>query len=502
MTFSIVVPTIGRESMGRLLASLVACDDGPRPAAILLVDDRPDPQPALPAGPDWTAGRTRIITSGGRGPAAARNAGWRYAKTTWVAFLDDDVEVTRGWLLDLQSDLAASGARVGGNQAHLSVPLPIHRRPTDWERGTHGLSSAQWITADMAYRVEALRAVGGFDERFPRAFREDADLALRVSDAGYFITVGKRRTVHPVRPAPWHASVGQQRGNADDALMRAVHGRLWHQRAGADRGRRAGHLVTTAAALLALAGVISWRRAIAVPATLAWAGMTGEFARARILPGPRTGDEVAKMIATSVMIPPAASWHWLRGLARHRGAHAWPAGNTEIQAVLVDRDGTMIRDVPYNGLPHLVEPLPGVERALARLRAAGVRVGVVTNQSGVARGRLSMEQVTAVNDRVEQLLGPFADWQICPHEEAEGCRCRKPQPGMVTAAARALGVPVNRLAVIGDTGADIQAALSAGAAMSALVPNDVTRQEEIESAPAVFATFAAAVEAILTQALS
>jgi phosphoglycolate phosphatase-like HAD superfamily hydrolase len=73
---------------------------------------------------------------------------------------------------------------------------------------------------------------------------------------------------------------------------------------------------------------------------------------------------------------------------------------------------------------------------------------------------------------------------------------------MVTAAARALGVPVNRVAIIGDTGADIQAALSAGAAMSALVPNDVTRQEEIDSAPAVFETFAAAVDAILARGRS
>ena len=63
----------------------------------------------------------------------------------------------------------------------------------------------------MAYRCDVLRLVGGFDERFPRAFREDADLALRVLDAGYGLAQGQRRTTHPVRPAGWWASLRQQR---------------------------------------------------------------------------------------------------------------------------------------------------------------------------------------------------------------------------------------------------------------------------------------------------
>lgn len=502
MTFSLVVPTVGRASLQRLFASLAACE-GPRPSEIVLVDDRPGAGPALDAGlysvPGWTAGLIRTLTSAGRGPATARNVGWRSVGTEWVAFLDDDVEVTRNWLRDLEHDLATAGADAGASQAQLSVPLPAHRRPTDWERGTHGLSTARWITADMAYRLAALRAVGGFDERFPRAFREDADLALRVTQAGYRITDGDRHTVHPVRSAPWHASVAQQRGNADDALMRKVHGRDWHERAGAHVGRRPRHLVATAAGVLTLAGAATGRRSIALPAGLTWAAMTGEFARARIAPGPGTAGERATMVTTSILIPPVASWQWLRGLVRHRNAERWPAGRTSIQAVLLDRDGTMVRDVPYNGIPQLVEPLPGVGGALGRLRAAGIRVGVVTNQSGVARGLLTMAQVSAVNSRVEELLGPFGDWQVCPHDAEDGCSCRKPQPGMVLAAAQALGVAVERCAVIGDTGSDVQAATSAGAGLAALVPNDVTRQEEIDAAPAVFETFAEAVDAILAR---
>ena len=81
-------------------------------------------------------------------------------------------------------------------------------------------------------------------------------------------------------------------------------------------------------------------------------------------------------------------------------------------AVLFDRDGTLVVDVPYNGDPALVEPMPGARAALERLRAAGLRIGVVTNQSGLARGRFTADQLDAVNRRVEELLGPFDDWQI------------------------------------------------------------------------------------------
>ena len=125
------------------------------------------------------------------------------------------------------------------------MPLPADRRPTDWERGTAGLETARWITADMAYRTDVLRRVGGFDEGFPRAFREDADLALRVLDAGYGLVPGERRTQHPVRPAGWWASLRQQRGNADDVLMDRVHGQGWRHRAEAPLGRRPLHLLTT-----------------------------------------------------------------------------------------------------------------------------------------------------------------------------------------------------------------------------------------------------------------
>jgi D-glycero-D-manno-heptose 1,7-bisphosphate phosphatase len=158
------------------------------------------------------------------------------------------------------------------------------------------------------------------------------------------------------------------------------------------------------------------------------------------------------------------------------------AAACRLAAVLFDRDGTLVRDVPYNGDPRLVEPMPGAVAAVRHLRAHGVRVGVVTNQSGVARGLLDQADVDRVNRRVDELLGPFDGWFVCPHGPDDGCDCRKPRPGLILAAARALGVPVRRCAVIGDIGADVQAAAAAGA-RSVLVPTPRTRPEEVAAAP-------------------
>jgi len=165
-------------------------------------------------------------------------------------------------------------------------------------------------------------------------------------------------------------------------------------------------------------------------------------------------------------------------------------------AVLFDRDGTLVEDVPYNGDPDLVRPMPGARAALDRLRAAGLRLGVVTNQSGLARGRFRPSDLDRVHARIEELLGPFDTWQVCPHDEEAGCVCRKPAPGLVLAAARALATVPGRCVVVGDIGNDIAAAGAAGAS-GVLVPTSVTRPQELAAAPSVAGDLSQAVDLIL-----
>ncbi|GIJ73505.1 glycosyltransferase [Virgisporangium ochraceum] len=284
---TVVVPTLGRPSLQSLLDVLAA----QTAAASVEVE---------------------VVVVPHMGPAQARNFGWRAARHPWVVFVDDDVVPDPDWLETLVADLDVPDD-VGGVQGRITVPLPADRRPTDWERSTAGLADGNWLTADMAYRAKALADVGGFDERFPAAYREDTDLAHRVRLAGWRLVRGRRRVTHPVRPeSPW-VSVRVQRGNADDALLRHLYGPRWRTVLDLPPGRRGRHALVTAAAVTALVS-----RRLRPVALAVWASGTAGFAWTRIAPGPRTAREVTTMLVTSALIPPVAVAHWCRGWWRHR----------------------------------------------------------------------------------------------------------------------------------------------------------------------------------------
>jgi histidinol-phosphate phosphatase family protein len=119
--------------------------------------------------------------------------------------------------------------------------------------------------------------------------------------------------------------------------------------------------------------------------------------------------------------------------------------------------------VAFNGDPDKVEAAPNARELLDRLRGAGLRLAVVSNQSGVGRGYITSEQVEAVNRRVDELLGPFAGFFVCPHAPEDGCDCRKPKPRLIIDAARVLGVAPEECVVVGDRESDVAAARNAGA---------------------------------------
>lgn len=477
--YALVVPTVGRHGLGEALRSALAAPAEVAPTEVVVVDDRvngkaEDPLPGV----DHSA--VRVLRTGGGGPALARQAGWHSCTAPWVVFLDDDVRPPADWPARLCADLVALPADVAAVQGRITVPRPQGRRPTDAERNTIALENARWITADLAVRRSALEDVGGFDTRFPRAYREDTDLALRLWDAGFTLRKGQRECVHPLREEDGRAGSVAQKGNADNALMRRLHGPGWRERVGEAPGRLRSHLVTTALLTAGVGAVISGHRRLAAVLGIAWAGRTARFALERAMAGPNDPAEWLDMALTSALIPPLACWHRAVGELRHAGAGPRPP----VRAVLFDRDGTLVEDVPYNNDPDKVVPRPGATEAVALAREHGLAVGVVTNQSGVGRGFLTERELAAVNDRVEALLGPFDLWQVCPHVHEDGCSCRKPRPGMLIDAAERLGVHPAECAVVGDIGADMQAASAVGA-RGVLVPTPLTRSEERIEAPEV-----------------
>jgi D-glycero-D-manno-heptose 1,7-bisphosphate phosphatase len=174
-----------------------------------------------------------------------------------------------------------------------------------------------------------------------------------------------------------------------------------------------------------------------------------------------------------------------------------PQAGRETSAILFDRDGTLIVDVPFNVDPALVRLMPNARRAIARLRDAGLRFAVVTNQSGIGLGRLTRAHVDGIHRRMEDLLGSLGPAFVCEHAPNDGCACRKPAPGLIRSAARDLDVRLDACVVVGDIGADVEAATAAGA-RSILIPTVATRGEEIAAAPCVASDLDEAASLILT----
>lgn len=135
--------------------------------------------------------------------------------------------------------------------------------------------------------------------------------------------------------------------------------------------------------------------------------------------------------------------------------------------MFLDRDGVLNRAVLRDGQPFVpssleeLEILPGVPEALARLREAGFLLIGATNQPDVARGLVSRESVDAIHDLMRQRL-PLDDIRVCYHLDADRCACRKPQPGMLVAAAVARQVQLHGSFMIGDRWRDIGAGKAAG----------------------------------------
>ena len=143
------------------------------------------------------------------------------------------------------------------------------------------------------------------------------------------------------------------------------------------------------------------------------------------------------------------------------------------RAIFLDKDGTLIVDVPYNVDPAQIVLAPGAATGLPRLAAAGYRFVVITNQSGVARGRFTVEALDPVENRLRELLAEFgvdlAGFWFCPHHPAGSvpaysvvCNCRKPEPGMILDAAQTLGFDLAGSWFVGDILNDVEAGRRAG----------------------------------------
>lgn len=304
---SIVVPTRGRpQLLNRCIASLVLQRFDPARFEIIIVDDGPDDD-TREVVTGWASHTeeqgpqiTYIPSMGPHGPAAARNHGWRAARGAIIAFTDDDTIARSDWLKNGVHAFDDGVDTVCGR-----IVMPLSHTPTDYELDAKNLEAAEFVTANCFCRKQVLEDLGGFDERFRFAWREDSDLHFRLLEyRANIVHEPKAVMMHPIRPAGWGVSLSQVKKVQFDALLYKKHPKLYRRKIRAKP--RWDFYLTVGSLLTCLAALVVSATGAAMVAGMAWLFMTGRFALQRLKKTAKTPAHVAEMVVTSALIPPLA----------------------------------------------------------------------------------------------------------------------------------------------------------------------------------------------------
>lgn len=348
---SIIVPTYNRPHLlARCLSALLAQDFNPSAFEILVIDDAADihtrkvveqyaqkaeaysflPRKAysrveepLPGGvePPTLAQhiegqlvrvpgvpRIRYLpVTGNHGPAIARNLGIQMATGAILAFTDDDCIPTPSWL---RSGFEAFQGGVAGVSGQVIVPLS--ENPTDYERDASGLERSEFVTANCFYRKAAVMAVGGFDQRFTSAWREDSDLYFKLVEAEYPLVHAQNAfVIHPIRPAPWGISIRQQKKNKFNALLFKKH--PWLYRKKIQHRPPLRYYAILLASLGGITGFVLNAPILSLVGGTVWLALTTAFWLFRLKGNSKRPKHILEMLITSFLIPPVAVFWRLRG---------------------------------------------------------------------------------------------------------------------------------------------------------------------------------------------
>lgn len=301
---SVVVPTCRRgQLLNRCLAALAEQQFDHGKFEIIIVDDGPsaDTRQLVLSWAARTLGngpRIRYFANAGsHGPAAARNLGWPAACGDIIAFTDDDTLPTPEWLA-----YGVKAMRNGVVAAWGRIVMPIPDPPTDYELDAAGLERAEFVTANCFARKSAVEAIGGFDERFKLAWREDADLFFRLLKYDPSIQHAPQAVVvHPVRRAPWGISVLQQRKVLFDALLYKKHPDLYRRKIRPVPPWK--YYGIAAALIVSLGAAFAGQWGLTITASLLWLALTGSFALERLRHTSHAPGHIAEMAVTSALIP-------------------------------------------------------------------------------------------------------------------------------------------------------------------------------------------------------
>jgi GT2 family glycosyltransferase len=235
-----------------------------------------------------------------KGPAAARNKGVQLAKAELIVFTDDDCLPQTDWLksfwnaykLTNKTEAAFTGQTI----------VPHSDKPTDYEKNIANLQAAEFITANCAITKKAFNKVGGFDEAFPIAWREDSDMHFKLIKAAIPIHEIKNAVViHPVRKASWGISLKEQKKSAFNALLYKKHVDLYKQKISAKPLWNYYAMILLLS--ISLICIITGFYTAALLSFLVWLILLTEFTIRRLRTTSKKISHVIEMIATSALIP-------------------------------------------------------------------------------------------------------------------------------------------------------------------------------------------------------
>lgn len=248
-----------------------------------------------------------------KGPAAARNFGWQHAAGSLIAFTDDDTLPDRNWISAFYSvykqelEIAFTG----------KVKVPISSTPTDYEKNTAGLETAEFVTANCCCSKAALMKTGGFDERFSMAWREDSDLEFKLLLGKIpIVHVPDAIIVHPVRKAFWGVSLKEQKKGMYNALLYKKFPRLYRKKI--QPAPPWNYYIINLSILLLLVGVLTQTKWLALAASVSWLVLVCSFIVKRLKDTSRSFQHVAEMVFTSMVIPFLSVYWQIYGAVKYR----------------------------------------------------------------------------------------------------------------------------------------------------------------------------------------
>ncbi len=315
---SVVVPTYRRpELLTRCLNALLNQVSPDHQYEIIVVSDGPD-----------QAAREVINTirrkdvsvkfielAEKKGPAAARNAGWKAARGRLIAFTDDDCIPDINWVANMNHAYLRSGRSEVAFTGRTVVPTSDS--PTDYEQNIKQLENAEFITANCALARIALERVGGLDEQFTMAWREDSDLQFRLLENKIpLIKVSGAVVTHPVRKVPWAVSIKDEKKGQFNALLYRKFPRLYKEKI-QHRPPWLYYVICIAFLVFGTAAITS-NTAVMMAALIVYAVATASLIIKRLRHTSKRLAHIAEMTVTSLIIPFLSLYYRFYGSIKYR----------------------------------------------------------------------------------------------------------------------------------------------------------------------------------------